>query len=520
MLAVPFVPFELFDWLARVLPGAVVTFGIDLIVALISPLDLGELSAVAKAVEQALAVGIFLAAGAALGALLFGLSGTLPARMWYPTSVVLGAAFGLAALSVSFGAASLSATAADSSNPVVSGFWIMLTFLTWGAALAWTYRRLSSASTQHAAEAAIVQRLDRRRFLLRLGGATAVITVAGAGLASLLRSEGRGRLDADAGSAGTWSQRNALPNQGATVEPAPGTRPEFTLPNDHYRIDINLTPPTVAGDQWRLRVGGLVDTAREFTLEELQNYRPMHQFITMSCISNPLGGDLISTTRWTGVSMQRLLPDLGLVDGATHLKISSVDGFFEIVPLETIEADERVMLAYQWDGLPLPTENGFPLRIYVPDVYGMKQPKWIDRIEAIDDWEQGFWVVRGWDDTARMRSTSVIDTVATDMVATGTTDSSPGAAALVPIGGIAHAGARGISRVEVRVDDGDWHEARLRQPLSELTWVIWRYDWPFEAGQHTFTVRCFDGDGTPQITERNPVHPSGATGLISKRARL
>jgi len=173
-----------------------------------------------------------------------------------------------------------------------------------------------------------------------------------------------------------------------------------------------------------------------------------------------------------------------------------------------------VMLAYDWDGLPLPEPNGFPLRVYVPDVYGMKQPKWIDSIEAIDGWEEGYWVQRGWDAEARMRATSVIDTVATDMMIDETERT------LIPVGGIAHAGARGIDRVELRVDDGEWREAELRPALSGTTWAIWRYDWPFEPGEHTLTVRCVDGSGEPQIAERNPVRPSGATGLLSEEVML
>src|SRR5262249_39112729 len=145
---------------------------------------------------------------------------------------------------------------------------------------------------------------------------------------------------------------------------------------------------------------------------------------------------------------------------------------------------------------------GFPLRIYIPDHYGMKQPKWIESIEAIADWEPGYWVTRGWDRTAQMRSTSVIDTV---NGASG--DANQGR---VSIGGIAHAGARGISRVELRIDNDDWKQAELRTPLSGLTWVIWRYDWPFTAGQHQFTVRCFDGSGAAQIVESGLPHPSGA----------
>jgi DMSO/TMAO reductase YedYZ molybdopterin-dependent catalytic subunit len=313
------------------------------------------------------------------------------------------------------------------------------------------------------------------------------------------------------GSQRRWSADHPLPNADAAVQPVPGTRPELTPLEQHYRIDINTTPPTIDGSRWRLAVDGLVQRPLSLSLDDLRRYAPLHQFITLACISNPVGGDLTSTTRWTGVSMKGLLPDLHLKPNATHLKIRSADGFFEVLALDAVQADERVMLTYAWDGLPLAAEHGFPLRIYIPDHYGMKQPKWIDSIEATDHWEEGYWVLRGWSKEARMKATSVIDTVGMSMMVID-----PNAKTIVPIGGIAHAGARGISKVQVRVDDGPWEDAQLRKPLSGLTWVIWRYNWPFQAGQHTFTVRCVDGSGTPQIETPAPVRPDGASGLHSK----
>ena len=177
------------------------------------------------------------------------------------------------------------------------------------------------------------------------------------------------------------------------------------------------------------------------------------------------------------------------------------------------------MLAYNWDGRPIPFDHGFPLRIWLPDRYGMKQPKWITGIEVIGEYKPGYWVERNWDEVARMHATAVIDTVAIDAVI------EDGDRKLIPVGGIAHAGARGISKVEVRIynedkNKGDWHEARLRKPLSDTTWVVWRYDWPFAEGRHTFEVRCVEADGTPQIEEVNPPRPSGATGIHSKSATV
>jgi hypothetical protein len=175
-----------------------------------------------------------------------------------------------------------------------------------------------------------------------------------------------------------------------------------------------------------------------------------------------------------------------------------------VIALDIIRKDRRVMLTHAWDGVPLGAEHGFPLRVYIPDVYGMKQPKWIQSIHAIDRWEPGFWVARGWDREGRMNATSVVDTIA---VSAKITDVS--GRALVPLGGVAHAGARGISRVEVRVDDDEWREAQLRDPLSDTTWVVWRCDVPLPQGEHTIGVRCYDGKGVPQ-----------GAGFHSKRVRV
>ena len=182
--------------------------------------------------------------------------------------------------------------------------------------------------------------------------------------------------------------------------------------------------------------------------------------------------------------------------------------------LDLIASDERIMLAYAWDGEPLPFDHGFPLRIWLPDRYGMKQPKWIVEIEVTEDYREGYWVERGWSEIAQVKTTSVIDTVAVRDVI------DRAGQRLVPIGGIAFAGSRGISRVQVRMDEGPWQDAQLRSPLSETTWVIWRYDWPFAAGGHTFEVRCAEADGTPQVEEDMGNRPNGATGIHNRKATL
>jgi DMSO/TMAO reductase YedYZ molybdopterin-dependent catalytic subunit len=501
----PFAPFDVFDWLTRVLPGRVIAFGISTMVQVIRALNLGPTASTAKLAEQAMAVGGMFIAGVVAGEVLFGVLRALRGRHAYQLGVALGTVAGVAVMLISH---RLSQTAGT--GPVLSAVWILLAFIGWGAALGWAGQQLFAAARTEAdaGEPASVARMDRRRFLIRLGGASAVITVTGAVVGKLAEEQHKRSMLAIAK---LWSSTHALPNADAAVKPAPGTRPEYTPLDRHYRIDINTIPPVVKADGWRLKINGLVEQPLALTLEELRHYEPMHQFITLACISNPVGGDLISTIRWTGVSLQRLLPDWRLKPGATHLKIRAADGFYEVVALETVRSDERVMLAYDWDGVPLLTEHGFPLRIYIPDLYGMKQPKWIESIEVTDHWEPGYWVVRGWDKVARMKATSVIDSVAVNM-----TIIQGDQQIIVPIGGIAHAGSRGISKVELRVDDGPWQEAKLRTPLSQLTWVIWRYDWPFARGKHTFTVRCYDGKGAVQSDVPTPMEPDGAAGLHSK----
>ncbi len=287
---------------------------------------------------------------------------------------------------------------------------------------------------------------------------------------------------------------------------APGTRAELTSNEGFYRIDINTRPVALNGDEWALEVSGLFDRPRALTLQDFFNFPAITQTVTMGCISNRVGGDLIGTSNWTGVRIATLLADLGLQGGATGLYIESADGFYETVIMEDL-MDPRSLFVYGMNGETLPVEHGFPLRVYIPNRYGMKQPKWITRIEATSEWEPGYWVTRGWSREARPQTVSVIDTIATTSIENGR----------VPVGGIAWAGARGIQRVELQVDGGAWQTCSLRVPgLSPLTWVQWRYDWPLSTGSHTFRVRATDGNGTLQTEQESPPRPDGATGYHTR----
>lgn len=516
-----FAPYILFDWVATILPGDVITKVIDTMVEVIERGDLGETSSTAKTIEHISGIGLFLglatAAGIGLAALLRRRDRPAQGAWRYGPGLALGLIAAvpliLIAHDVLYAGDTVTAVAPEQANAA----WLIAALAAWGAALNRTFARLQdlAPAADTSADAADA---DRRRFLVQVGGATAALTVVGAGLGRYLvyRDDQQYQERIKENRAAAEDMPDALPNADASVQPAPGTRPEYTPLEDHYRIDINSEPPIVNEDEWRLAFTGLVQNPVQMTLDELKNgYAPLDQYVTLACISNRIGGDLTSTTRWTGASLRDVLADVGLQPEATHLKITTADNrFFEIVDLELVDSDPRIMLCYAWDGIPLLHKHGFPLRIYIPDLYGMKQPKWITQIEVMDHYEDGFWVERSWDRVAQMRATSVVDVAAADR-----TFEQDGVT-YVPVGGIAHAGARGISKVEVRVDEGEWREAQLREPLSDTTWVIWRYDWPFEAGDHTFAVRCYDGTGEMQIVENNPPKPSGATGIHRLRRNI
>ncbi len=516
-----FAPFDAFDWLTRVLPGAFITFGIDLMIDLLRAFG-ASVANTAKTAEQIIAVGVFLIAGAVAGIIVFVAFDRLRPNRWIEFGLILGVIFGvpIAAITADIGQSTLS--------PYVNFAWITLLFLAWGALVIHTGRRtLPPASTPaletgSSGETRSAQALGRRQFLVRMGVATASVTVVGAGLGRVLETSERSRLEKelDAVSADAMTDLAPmidLPNEDDPVKPALGTRPEYTAVRDHYKVFIRSQPTKIEAAAWTLPIAGLVDHPKVMTLDEIRTaYAPRSEFVTLTCISNRLGGDLISTTYWTGVSMQDILEEIGPKPEARYLVISCGDGFYETVALDLIYSDERIMLAYAWDGRPIPFDHGFPLRIWLPDRYGMKQPKWITGIEVVGEYREGYWVERGWDEVARIKATSVVDTVAVDSII------EDGDSKLIPVGGIAFAGARGVSKVEVRVDEkGEWREAKLRSPLSDVSWVIWRYDWPFSEGSHVFEVRCVESDGTPQIAERSSSpRPSGSTGIHQRSERV
>ena len=510
MTGLPFVPFMLFDWITRVLPGGLVTFGIDSMIDVMNMLGMSVASS-AKTAEQIVAILFFLLIGIVLGAVYFAVMRKLGVAPRPVIGVILGIAFGVPMIAVSL------PMEQSGASPIFTIIGLGALFLLWGLAFIPVYRKLVYSGTDLEIEHEIrwAQSINRRQFLVRLGASAATVTVVSAGLGTMLAQREQRLLEQATSGAGETVPRRPLPNDGDPVAPAPGTRPEYTAVEDHYKVFIRSSPTEIDINTWSLPITGLVANPMVLSLDDIRTrYESRDQYVTLSCISGRIGTDLISTTWWTGVSLQNILADVQPQAEARYLIITSGDGFYETVSLDLIASDERIMLCYEWDGKPLPFDHGFPLRIWLPDRYGMKQPKWVTGIEVTAEYVPGYWVERDWDEVARVKATSVIDTVAVhDLeVVDGQ--------GYIPVGGIAFAGARGISRVEVRVDGGAWEEAKLRSPLSETTWVIWRYEWPFQQGEHTFEVRCEEAGGTPQIEEKKGNRPDGASGIHRRKTKI
>lgn len=526
MIGTPSVPFAFFDWLVRVLPGRMVTFGLETTLRALEGLGF-DIKVATKAAEAVLAIFTLFIAGVLVGLIFFLVARLRSRRRLCLVGVAVGGALGVLSAVILL----IQRPPSGMVGKVGAVVWAVGFFAVWGWALGRLFWYLFPPAVETTTEAvemtdevdvalprgsevstsdvAAARALSRRRFVVEMGGLVATIVVAGAGVANVLRVQESQKPPT------TVKAPIPFPNAHSPVTPAPGTRPEYTAVADHYTVDINLQPLQVDVKTWQLLVEGLVTKQLSLTLDDLKNkYNPVSRFITISCISNPVGGDLIGTTLWTGVPMRDVLAAAKPTSEARYAHLVSDDGFFESVELQMIKDDPRVMLVYEWNGQPLTAAHGYPLRIYVPDVYGMKQPKWIRRISLVASLTPGYWVERGWDPTADVETTSVIDMVAVDSAVM------KNGRVYIPVGGIAYSGAKGISQVEVQVDGGPWTAAELRQPLSGLAWVIWRYDWPFESGSHGFSVRTYDGAGRLQVVQDRGASPGGATGISEYQATI
>jgi DMSO/TMAO reductase YedYZ molybdopterin-dependent catalytic subunit len=343
----------------------------------------------------------------------------------------------------------------------------------------------------------------RRRFLL--GSSMLAASAALAGLAG--RQLGERRTVATA--------RDAIvlpsPSEPAAAPPAaadlrvPGLTPFVTSDARFYRIDTASTVPQIAPDDWRLRIHGQVARPLTLTYEQLLTRPMIERYVTLACVSNEVGGDLIGNARWLGVRIKDLLVEAGPLAGADQVVGRSIDGFTTGTPTKVLLDGRDAMLAVGMNGEPLPIEHGFPVRMVVPGLYGyVSATKWLTELEltSFADYS-AYWVSRGWAARGPIKTESRIDTPRNGATIRR---------AEVIVAGVAWAQHRGISRVEVRVDGGAWQPATLAAVPSVDTWRQWSWTWRTTPGKHRLTVRATDNGGVTQTERQTPPAPDGASG--------
>ncbi|GAA4579137.1 hypothetical protein GCM10023176_56320 [Micromonospora coerulea] len=346
----------------------------------------------------------------------------------------------------------------------------------------------------------------RRRFLTGVGTLLGAAAVAGLGGHWL------------AGRRGVSAARRAvaLPTPSAAAPAVPAgadlslaqLAPYVTPTSGFYRIDTALVVPQVDPATWRLRIHGRVRREIELSFDDLLARPMVERYVTLACVSNDVGGDLIGNARWLGVPIKELLDEAGPEEGADQVVGRSVDGWTCGTPTAVLRDGRDALLAVGMNGEPLPVEHGFPVRMVVPGLYGyVSACKWVTELEltSFADFD-AYWVPRGWSAQGPIKTQSRIDAPRPRNRLT---------AGPVMVAGVAWAQHRGIRKVEVRVDGGPWREATLAPTVSVDTWVQWSWRWDATPGEHTLQVRATDADGVTQTPQRRPVEPDGATGWHS-----
>jgi len=296
-----------------------------------------------------------------------------------------------------------------------------------------------------------------------------------------------------------------IPNYGE-IHPTKFLSPEITSNDQFYIVSKNLfSDPVVGAGLWQLSVDGHVDHPFTLTYDELLALPMQQQYESMMCVSNEVGGQYMSNALWEGVPLRQLLQRAGVKAGAIKVVFYAVDGYSDSIHLDKA-LEPTTLLAVHMNGAILPQGHGFPARMLVPGIYGMKHCKWVNRIEVVKDNYQGYWQVRGWSDAAPVRLTARVDTplIGTNVPLNQTTY----------IGGVAFSGNKGISEVDVSLDAGNtWRRATLKHPRSNLTWVLWEYPWrPTTRGTYTLVVRAIDMEGNVQDPRQEPPAPNGSSG--------
>ena len=348
--------------------------------------------------------------------------------------------------------------------------------------------------------------LVRRRVLRLGGGGAAALAIGGGVVGWFLRRVGG--PDRNVPIADPIAPV-APPTQGSFPEVG-GISREVTSAADHYVVDVNLVRPTVEAEGWTLSVSGEVDNPLELTFAGMQSrYEVVEDYSVLTCISNEVGGPLVGHSAWRGVRLADVLDEAAPRQGAMDVVFRAADGYTDSIPLE-VARDPAVILAIAQNGEPLTRDHGFPCRVRIPAIYGMKNVKWVQGIEVVNVDYKGYWMKRGWSDRALVKTQSRIDVAAEGEGAS--------AGRQTWVAGVAWAGDRGISKVEVSTDGGgSWNEAELKEPLNgDVSWRLWAYAWtPERAGETLVMCRAVDGTGEPQQAEETSPHPSGAGGYHS-----
>lgn len=432
----------------------------------------------------------FLIASILVGAGLLGAAlGVLAVRRF-----VVGAA-GLAAMAAIGVAASLDDPQASVADAIVAG-------VAGAAAGIFALWLLLRAATPRAVPAPAAIRdpagggvADRGRFL-GVAAATVLVTAAGVFGGRVLATGKRIDEIRQAIRIPRPARRAPAPPAGADLR-IPGLAPLYVPNADFYRIDTALLVPQVDPGDWSLEVKGMVDKPFTLSYAELMAIPQIEADVTLSCVSNEVGGGLVGNARWQGVLLADLLERAGVRRDATQIIGRSVDGFTAGFPTQVALDGRNAMVAVAMNGEPLPAAHGFPARLVVPGLYGyVSATKWLSAIELTSfDEVDGYWIPRGWAKEGPIKTQSRIDVASRQVLA-----------------GVAWAPTRGIERVEVQSDDEPWLDATLAPPLNDDCWRQWFVRWELAPGRHMIAVRATDGTGETQTSERTDVAPDGASG--------